>query len=140
LKCHRSHYSGIGSFYLTGIALSLVFFLSVGGDASAQTVDIAVEVKTGPAASLTAKYKIYIDDSISASITADQKWHIVGACSNQPNVSIYIDKSIAASLTADIKVYIDSSIAASITADKKICITNADALDDDTLRLLKLID
>jgi hypothetical protein len=88
--------------HTTGLILAIVAILLAGDRATAQTVDFAIEVMTGPAASLLAKDKVYIDNGVAASITADQKWYVVGACSNKPNASIYIDKSVTGSLTADI--------------------------------------
>ena len=63
-------------------------------------------------------------------IFEDQKWKVVGLCSNNANLKVKI-----VDIFEDTKIKI-----VDIFEDKKICITNANELDEDTLRMLKLID
>ena len=88
--------------------------------ANAQTIDFAAEV-----VDYFADVKIEIVDYF-----ADEKWEVVGACSNNPNVKIEI-----VDFFGDLKVDIVDYF-----ADRKICIAGAQNLDEETLRLLHLID
>ena len=89
-------------------ALALAVFMST-TIADAQMVDFAVEV---------------------VDYFADEKWEVVGACTNSPNLKIeFVD------YFADMKVEIVDYF-----ADRKICITNAEELDRDLLERLGLIN
>ena len=52
-------------------------------------------------------------------IFEDEKWKVVGACSNPPSLNVKIVE---------------------IFEDKKVCVSGANDLDDETLKLLGLID
>ena len=122
----------------------LVLGLLWTGNAYAQTIDFAVLIsEPGSISSLMgADLEIEILDSGSmSSLLGDtEKWQVVGACSNTPNITVeIIDPGSISSILGDAKKIeiVENSI---FGADKKICITNANDLDNDTLRILKLID
>jgi len=123
-----------------------ILFLSLlfSGNTFAQTIDFAVRIsEPGSISSLMgADLEIEILDSGSmSSLLGDtEKWQVVGACSNTPNITVeIIDTGSITSILGDAKKIeiVENSI---FGADKKICITNANDLDNDTLRILKLID
>jgi hypothetical protein len=122
----------------------LVLYLCFSGSASAQTIDFAIRIsEPGSISSLMgAEIKIEILDtgSMSSLLGNTEKWQVVGACSNTPNLTVEIlESGSISSLLGDTKKIeiVENSI---FGADKKICITNANDLDNDTLRILKLID
>ena len=65
---------------------------------------------------------------------ADEKWYISTTCPGKPDVAVYISHMPVA-----MEQYIFISKTSS-DADKLICITNLTDLNDETLRLLKIID
>ena len=122
----------------------LVLGLLLSGSAYAKTIDFAVSIsEPGSISSLLgADIKIEILDSgnISSLLGDTEKWQVVGACSNTPNLTVeIIESGSISSLLGDAKKIeiVENSI---FGADKKICITNANDLHNDTLRILKLID
>tara|TARA_B100001123_G_scaffold352026_1_gene403289 strand:+ start:56 stop:457 length:402 start_codon:yes stop_codon:yes gene_type:complete len=65
---------------------------------------------------------------------ADERWYIVPTCPTKPDVAVYISHMPVA-----MEQYIFISTTTS-HADKFVCITNLNDLNDETLRLLKIID
>ena len=88
--------------------------------AYSQTIDFAVEVED-----YFADLKVKIVDYFG-----DEKWEVVGTCSNIPNLKIEI-----VDYFGDKKVEIVDYF-----GDRRICITNANSLNVETLRKLRLID
>ena len=111
-------------FRRLSIFFGVISFLLVANEARAQTVDFAAEVTSSFVADLSIR--------ITSSFVADETWRVVGACSNRPNVRI----RITSSFVADKSVRITNSF----VADRSICITNANSLDEETLRQLGLIN
>lgn len=103
--------------------------------AAAQTIDAAVEVATGLGA-ITADLEVEVSTGLA--LGADEKWEVVGACSNQPSIKVEFVTGLSA-IGADLEVEIVDGLGA-ISADRKICITNAEELDAEMLKLLKLRD
>ena len=123
-----------------------ILFLSLllSGNAHAQTIDFAVHIsEPGSISSLMGtdlEIEILDSGSMSSLLGDTEKWQVVGACSNMPNITVeIIDPGSISSILGDAKKIeiIENSI---FGADKKICITNANDLDNDMLRILKLID
>ena len=100
--------------FLEVVALSLLWC----NISYAELVNYAVQVSDDFSISYDLKIKISDDFSISY----DEKWKVVGACSNTPNIKVKLADDF------------------SISYDKKVCITNANSLDRQTLKKLRLIN
>jgi len=97
-----------------------VFLLQASTAVNAQMIDYAVE-----GVGFFPDVKVEIVDFFP-----DEKWQVVGSCSNSPNLKVeFVD------FFPELKVEI-----VDFFPDRTICITNADGLDEDLLRKLKLID
>ena len=126
---------------LLGVVV-LGLLLSVNG--YTESVDFAINISEPSSISsiLGSHLTIEILDlgSISSILGDAETWKVVGTCSNVPNLTVEIlDPGSISSILGDAKQIkiVDNSI---FSADKKICITNANDLDAETLKLLKLID
>ena len=107
-------------------AFLCLLFLS--NSSSAQTVDYAIHVTAYAGAE--GRY-IYITRDPDR---AQESWYVVGSCSIDPNLSVYIS---LVPVATEQYVFVADMPAG---ADKKVCITNIEQLDDNKLRVLKLID
>ncbi len=65
---------------------------------------------------------------------ADEKWYIAPTCPRKPDVAVYISHMPVA---MEQYIFISKQISA---ADKLVCITNLTDLNNETLRILKIID
>ena len=98
----------------------------------AELINYAVQVSDDFSISYDLKIKISDDFSISY----DEKWKVVGACANAPNIKVKLADDFSISYDKKIKIVDDFSI----SYDKKVCITNANSLDRQTLKKLRLIN
>ena len=94
----------------------------------ADTVDYAIHVTTY--AGTEGRY-IYITQDPGK---ARESWYLVGSCSNAPNLSVYISLMPVAT---EQYVFLTEAPAG---ADKIVCITNTEALDENILRALKIMN
>jgi alkyl hydroperoxide reductase subunit AhpC len=114
------------------IYLILILHLSLISSSKTETINFATKI-AGP-------YDMFSDLKIEISgpydMFEDETWKILGACSNTPNLTVEIAGPY--DMFADKKIKIADKY--DMFVDKTTCITNADDLDQETLRLLKLID
>ena len=101
------------------ITISVLLFLG-SPFANAQSIHFAIKV-----VDYVADKRIQIVDYV-----ADERWKVVGGCSNSPNLRIQIVDYVA-----DKRIKIVDYV-----ADKRVCITNPEELDEETLRILGLIE
>ena len=108
--------------YLIHYFLSLVFstMVFISSNVRAQSVDFAVQVNE-----YVGDVSVVINEYVG-----DESWVIVGACSNSPNLTITINEYVGEK----------SVVINEYFGDRSVCITNADELDRETLKKLKLID
>ncbi len=99
---------------------------------NAELIDYAVEIKTG----LSFYSDLTIEICDSPCFISDETWEVVGACSNSPNLKIEVCDSLC--FFSDKRIEICEGLC--LYADKKICITNANQLEVELLKKLKLID
>ncbi|GAA4714877.1 hypothetical protein GCM10023325_08630 [Sphingomonas lutea] len=114
-------------------AWCLASLLAVSSPASAQSIDAAIEVKEGAAATLRADMEVGLVTGLTGELQ-DETWYVAGACSNRPSVSVAFNIGLSASLE-ERTVGLSRS---RLTADKVICITNTDNLSDEMLEVLGL--
>ena len=103
-------------------------FLFLSNSLSARTVDYAIHVTAYAGAE--GRY-IFITRNPDR---AQEFWYVAGSCSIDPNLSVYISLIPVAT---EQYVFVTDVPA---DADKTVCITNTEQLDENTLRVLKLID
>ena len=94
----------------------------------ADTVDYAIHVTAY--AGTEGRY-IYITQDRGR---ARESWYLVGGCSDVPNLSVYISLMPVAT---EQYVFLTEAPAG---ADKIVCITNTEALDENMLRALKIMN
>lgn len=82
---------------------------------------------------VNADYEVELVEDVSV-ISADQEWEIVGACSNDPLVTVEVVEGISA-VNAALDIEIITGLSA-IDADRTICITNAQKLEGKLLKKL----
>ena len=107
---------------ITNICLTITIILgNVGINISnAQTIDHVIQID-----------KTFVDIKIKiVDFLEDEKWKVVGSCSNSPTLKIQIVDTFE---DKTIKI-VDSF------EDKKVCITGVKYLDIETQKLLGLID
>lgn len=109
-------------------------FSSASVSARTQVIDAALEAVTGPLAA-SADLKVAVVEG-GAAIFADEKWEVVGACSNKPNLRVEFVTGIAA-IFVETTVEIVTGVM-SLSADQRICITNSADLTDELRLALKL--
>ena len=99
---------------------------------NAELIDHAVEIETG----LSFYSDVTIEICDSPCVFSDETWEVVGACSNIPNLKIEVCDGLC--FLPDKTIEICEGLC--FNADKKICITNANQLELELLKKLKLID
>tara|TARA_Y100000588_G_C14200732_1_gene902373 strand:- start:331 stop:645 length:315 start_codon:yes stop_codon:yes gene_type:complete len=97
--------------------------------ANAHTAEIDLAIYVSDYAGSEGQY-VYITNNPE---NADEKWYIVPACTRKPDVAVYISHMPVA---MEQYVFVSET---DFNVDKLVCITNVADLDDETLRLLKLI-
>ena len=119
--------------------LTITFISSYSHKTNAQTVDFAVEV-VGPFDLAIDATKVKIIGPLDLAIGAE-KWKVVGGCSNRPNLKIQIARPIDFFMATTKKVEIIGPLETFLAIGaKKVCITNPNALDYETLKLLRLVN
>ncbi len=97
--------------------------------ATAHTNDIDLAIYVSDYAGSEGQY-VYITNNQK---NADERWYISPTCPGKPDVAVYISHMPVA---MEQYIYISKTTS---NADKLVCITNLSDLNDETLRLLKLI-
>jgi hypothetical protein len=114
------------------IIYKLIIYFFLTGLANSETINFATKI-AGP-------YEIFKDLKIEIlgpyDMFEDETWKIIGACSNKTTLIV----EIAGPYDMDVDKKIKIADKYDIFIDKKTCITNANDLDKDTLKLLRLID